>query len=91
MAIDIRRAWTDPEYRITLSALELRGLPPNPAGEIESTDAELDAIVGRVAAGPTGWIRPPLTWSCPQPSASGCCPQTESFMGFARRNARLEP
>lgn len=23
-----------------------------------------------------GWIRPPLTWSCPQPSASGCCPQT---------------
>jgi len=25
-----------------------------------------------------GWIRPPLSWSCPQPSASGCCPKTES-------------
>ena len=23
-----------------------------------------------------GWIRPPITWSCPQPSASGCCPKT---------------
>jgi hypothetical protein len=23
-----------------------------------------------------GWIRPPLTWSCPQPSASECCPRT---------------
>lgn len=23
-----------------------------------------------------GWIRPPLSWSCPQPSASACCPQT---------------
>ena len=21
-----------------------------------------------------GWIRPPLTWSCPQPSQSACCP-----------------
>jgi hypothetical protein len=29
----------------------------------------------KLAAG--GWIRPPLTWSCPQPSASGSCPQTE--------------
>ena len=24
-----------------------------------------------------GWIRPPISWSCPQPSLSGCCPQTE--------------
>ena len=22
-----------------------------------------------------GWIRPPITWSCPPPSASACCPQ----------------
>ena len=25
-----------------------------------------------------GWIRPPLTWSCPQPSASGCGSKFES-------------
>jgi len=24
-----------------------------------------------------GWIRPPISWSCPQPSQSGCCPRTE--------------
>lgn len=24
-----------------------------------------------------GWIRPPITWSCPQPSQSACCPRTE--------------
>jgi hypothetical protein len=23
-----------------------------------------------------GWIRPPITWSCPQPSASGCAART---------------
>jgi len=22
-----------------------------------------------------GWIRPPITWSCPQPSASDCGPK----------------
>ena len=25
-----------------------------------------------------GWIRPPISWSCPQPSNSACCPKTES-------------
>jgi hypothetical protein len=25
-----------------------------------------------------GWIRPPITWSCPQPSASGCGLKIES-------------
>jgi hypothetical protein len=25
-----------------------------------------------------GWIRPPISWSCPQPSQSACCPKTES-------------
>jgi hypothetical protein len=24
-----------------------------------------------------GWIRPPLSWSCPQPSASECCPKAQ--------------
>ena len=34
------------------------------------TPGELKQVAG-------GWIRPPLSWSCPQPSQSGCCPQTE--------------
>ena len=33
------------------------------------TPGELKQVAG-------GWIRPPLTWSCPQPSMSGGCPQT---------------
>lgn len=36
---------------------------------------QLTASELKLAAG--GWIRPPLSWSCPQPSASACCPQTE--------------
>ena len=34
------------------------------------SDTEMSQVAG-------AWIRPPLTWSCPQPSASGCCPRTE--------------
>lgn len=33
------------------------------------TPGELKQVAG-------GWIRPPLTWSCPQPSASECCQRT---------------
>jgi hypothetical protein len=35
---------------------------------------QLTASELKLAAG--GWIRPPITWSCPQPSASECCPRT---------------
>ena len=60
MKVDIKRAWTDAEYRATLSPAEISGLPPNPAGDAELTDDELDNVAG-------GWIRPPITWACPQP------------------------
>jgi len=40
----------------------------------KETLRQLTASELKQAAG--GWIRPPLTWSCPQPSASECCPQT---------------
>jgi hypothetical protein len=33
------------------------------------SDSEMNQVAG-------AWIRPPLSWSCPQPSQSGCCPQT---------------
>jgi hypothetical protein len=33
------------------------------------TASELKQVAG-------GWIRPQITWSCPQPSASVCCQQT---------------
>ena len=33
------------------------------------SDSEMSQVAG-------AWIHPPLTWSCPQPSASECCPRT---------------
>jgi mersacidin/lichenicidin family type 2 lantibiotic len=44
--VDVIRAWTDEEYRLSLSAAELAVLPANPAGMIELSDADLDAAVG---------------------------------------------
>jgi mersacidin/lichenicidin family type 2 lantibiotic len=46
MKFDIIRAWKDASYRNSLSAEELALLPSNPAGEIELTDADLEAVNG---------------------------------------------
>ncbi|SRR6266849_7091469 len=43
---NIVRAWKDEAYRQGLSVEEQALLPTNPAGEIELTEAELDAISG---------------------------------------------
>src|SRR5436305_1046372 len=42
----IVRAWKDEAYRQSLSAQEQAILPANPAGEIELTDTELEAVYG---------------------------------------------
>lgn len=44
--IDIIRAWKDEDYRNSLSADELAGLPENPAGMIELTDGDLGKATG---------------------------------------------
>ena len=41
---DIVRAWKDPLYRKTLSAVELAQLPAHPAGQIELSDDELNRL-----------------------------------------------
>lgn len=46
MKFDIVRAWKDAEYRQNLSAEEQAVLPDSPAGELELTDDELNAIYG---------------------------------------------
>ncbi len=33
-------------------------------------------VPGELGEAAGGWVRPPITWSCPQPSASECCPRT---------------
>ena len=44
------RAWKDEEFRLSLSEAERALLPENPAGSLELTEAELDAVA---AAGGT--------------------------------------
>ena len=46
MQIDIIRAWKDEAYRSSLSDEERCALPENPVGEIELTDADLEAVYG---------------------------------------------
>ena len=48
---NIVRAWKDAAYRQSLSAEEQAIVPANPAGEIELTDAELQAIYGASCSG----------------------------------------
>jgi mersacidin/lichenicidin family type 2 lantibiotic len=43
---DVVRAWKDEEYRLSLSEEELRHLPSSPVGELELTDADLEAVYG---------------------------------------------
>jgi len=43
---NLARAWKDEAYRQSLSVEEQAKLPANPVGEIELTEAELDAISG---------------------------------------------
>jgi mersacidin/lichenicidin family type 2 lantibiotic len=44
--VDIARAWKDEEYRKQLSDDERAQLPPHPAGLIERTENDLEAIAG---------------------------------------------
>jgi mersacidin/lichenicidin family type 2 lantibiotic len=44
--VDIVRAWKDEEYRKSLSAAERATLPESPAGLIELTEDDSDAVAG---------------------------------------------
>jgi mersacidin/lichenicidin family type 2 lantibiotic len=45
-AIDIVRAWKDPDYRARLTAQERESLPAHPAGLMELDEADLDHVAG---------------------------------------------
>ena len=44
--VDVARAWKDEEYRNSLTPPQLAALPPNPAGEIELSEFDLDQTSG---------------------------------------------
>lgn len=43
---NIIRAWKDPAFRSSLTEAERAALPPNPAGSIELSDADLGKVAG---------------------------------------------
>jgi len=75
---NIVRAWKDESYRQGLSAEEQALLPANPAGEIELTEAELDAISG--ASGFPGF-----------PGASGSPFNSDNTSSQATQTITFEP
>jgi mersacidin/lichenicidin family type 2 lantibiotic len=53
-AHNVIRAWKDPKFRNSLSEAERAALPPNPAGAIEISDADLDKVAGGLNT--TSWF-----------------------------------
>jgi mersacidin/lichenicidin family type 2 lantibiotic len=66
MAVDIARAWKDPEYRKSLTPEELANLPPNPAGGAALSDEELERL--------SGGLRGAVETSSQSDRVVGCCP-----------------
>ncbi len=54
MKFDVVRAWKDEAYRLSLSDAERSSLPANPVGEIELTEADLEAVYGGGSSGHRG-------------------------------------
>jgi len=54
MAISFVRAWIDSDYRDSLTAEELAGIPPNPVAPGELSEDELRRVsAGKVCFSPT--------------------------------------
>ena len=69
-SIDITRAWTDEDYRLSLSASERALLPANPAGPAELSDDDLAAVLGGTDG---GTVNLPRTFSCTKSKRHSTC------------------
>ena len=65
---DFARAWKDPEYRESLTAVDLAGLPANPAGPSDLADHDLALVSGGAEADTQDF----LTLGCCSGFTSGC-------------------
>jgi mersacidin/lichenicidin family type 2 lantibiotic len=54
--LNVVRAWKDEEYRLSLNDTERALLPAHPAGLIQLTDGDLEAVVGG------GWLQDAWNW-----------------------------
>ncbi len=58
--IDIIRAWKDEEYRNGLSEEQRSQLPENPAGMVELSDEDMEAMAGGMLMQLTGGLSPQM-------------------------------
>jgi mersacidin/lichenicidin family type 2 lantibiotic len=73
--VDVIRAWKNEEYRLSMNDAQRSMVPPNPAGMIELSDAELGDSSGRAFPG-SFWcsaICPSVGLPCPSMYYSFCC------------------
>ncbi len=68
---NIIRAWKDEDFRRRLSAAERASLPEHPAGLIDLTAAELDALTGGAIPSQTCHTNDIYDYSCWRPT--NCC------------------
>ena len=92
----IVRAWTDKEYRNSLTIEELSELPENPAGAVELSDKEMSSSIGGFGRGGATFASPSTTntfmcsWGPHVCSAMGVCgsKSSKSSRFVARRIGR---
>ncbi len=77
---DIIRAWKDPEYRDNLSEEQRSLLPDNPAGIIELSDEQAQAVIGGLRNIPSKRTKRTITpWSWCIPRTFFYCPHNPRF------------
>lgn len=69
----IIRAWKDASYRNSLSDAERTALPPNPAGALEISDADLGNVAGGAKPVPISYNPVVCTGMCSL-NHTGICP-----------------
>ncbi len=69
---DIIRAWKDRNYRESLSEEQRSGVPDNPAGISELSDADMEVITGGRPAGGGGGTGQGTGKNCSKCVSSGC-------------------
>lgn len=61
--LDTIRAWKDEAFRSSLSPEQQALLPEHPAGQVELSDNELEAVAGGVTK--TVRLSEDIAWTCP--------------------------
>ena len=73
--IDIERAWKDEEYRNSLTPEQIAKLPPNPSGDVELSEGELDEVSGGLLTACPTSVKPITRFTIAANTSDGVCGQ----------------